>query len=124
MIKPSLLSVCVLGLLVSPSVFGHHSFSANFLMDEEVSIDAVVTSLRAANPHSLLFVDVVDDTGATEAWTIEMATPTRLRNAGWNSKTLPPGTRVTVVGHPTRSGAPTLALVKVVFEDGRELPAP
>ena len=114
----------LVGVLSSTQALGHHSFAANFLMNEEVSIEAVVTGVRIANPHSLIFVDSVSDSGEAEAWTVETGTPTVVRRAGWTSTTLPVGTKVTVFGHPTRSGAPTIALTKIVFEDGSELQAP
>ena len=113
-----------LGLATSVPVWAHHSFAANFLMNEEITIEAVVTDFRVANPHSLILVDAINEAGETEQWVVETGTPTRLRNAGWSSRTLPAGTKITVFGHPTRSGAPTLALVKIVFEDGTELLAP
>ena len=113
-----------LGALLAIPVAAHHSFAANYLMDDEIPIEATVTSFRVANPHSVIFVDVVDDAGETEQWVIEMSTPTTLRNAGWTSATLPVGTKITAIGHPTRSGAPTLALIKIVLEDGSELLAP
>ena len=114
----------LVGFFPSTQALGHHSFAANFLMNEEISIEAVVTGVRIANPHSLIFVDSVNESGETEAWTVETGTPTVVRRAGWTSKTLPVGTKVTIFGHPTRSGAPTLALTRIVLEDGSELQAP
>ena len=93
-------------------------------MEEEISIEATVTSLRVANPHSVIIVQVTGASGETEEWVIEMGTPTMLRTAGWTSSTLPAGTKITAVGNPTRSGAPTLALIKIVLADGTELLAP
>lgn len=114
----------LLGSLQQRSALGHHSFVANYLMEEEISIEATVTSLRVANPHSVIIVQVTGASGETEEWVIEMGTPTMLRTAGWTSSTLPAGTKITAVGNPTRSGAPTLALIKIVLADGTELLAP
>ncbi len=118
----------VFGVLISGAAsapaLSHHSFAANFLMNEEISIVATVKTVRVANPHSVIFVEVADESGAIVDWTLELGTPTMLRRAGWNGDTLPAGTVITAIGSPTRSGAPTLALARILFEDGRELIAP
>jgi len=66
--------------------------------------------------------DVTDDKGNVEHWGAELGNPHQESGAGFRKDVFKFGDKVTVTGHPARSGAPRLTLSRVVLPDGRVLP--
>jgi hypothetical protein len=54
-------------------------------------------------------------------WSIEMTAPAYLARAGWTSKTVKPGDKVTVTVRPMKSGDPGGLFVSITLPDGRIL---
>ena len=98
----------------------HHSPSA-FDRTRQVTVTGVVKAFKWQNPHSWMEVDVTDDKGVTQTWGIEMTSPTFLIRAGWTSKTVKPGDKVSVTAYPVRTGEPGGMFVNVTLPDGRVL---
>jgi hypothetical protein len=86
-----------------------------------VRLEATVTAFEWANPHALIRLQASAEDGALREWVAETAGLVILVRAGWNSQTLKPGDRCTVVGHPAKNGSPTMILQRVVLADGRAL---
>lgn len=105
---------------IAVPALAHHSPSA-FDRTKEITVTGVVKAFKWQNPHSWMEVDVTDDKGVTQTWGIEMTSPTFLIRAGWTSKTLKPGDRVTVTAYPVRTGEPGGMFVNVMLPDGRVL---
>ena len=51
---------------------------------------------RWGNPHAWIDLDVANEKGAVDTWSIEMTSPTFLLRAGWKSSTLKSGDKVTL----------------------------
>ena len=114
-------------LIVSLSPFGrpilaHHGTGVAYQVDKEITIKGTVTEWIWANPHCGLLFDATDDKGAVVHWGAELGNPHSLSQAGLSKDIFKPGDKVTVVGHPARSGAPRLELQTVTLADGRVLP--
>jgi Family of unknown function (DUF6152) len=109
-----------LGLLMAGSAFAHHSMEG-FDRDKNVTLTGTVKQFKWANPHSWIELEVTNDKGAVETWNIEMTAPFVLVKAGWKSTSLKPGDKVTVVGHPQKTGEPGALFVSVVTADGQKL---
>jgi len=107
-------------LIVSFPVLGHHS---SFAFDTEnvLSIEGTVTEWFWANPHCLLKLDTVDDSGSVAQWVAETQAPANMVDAGWRKNDLKPGDEVTLVVRPAKNGNPVGAIVSVEFSDGRVL---
>ena len=101
----------------------HHSFTAFWHVDREVEITGIVKSVKLVNPHSEMIVEVTEANGAKSLWTItSRATGTGILQGGWTSETVPVGTRVKVVGHPSRKeGAKALAAGTITLPDGKQV---
>jgi hypothetical protein len=113
----------ILGLLVlTLPLLAHHGTGVAYEVDKQITIKGAVTEWIWANPHCGLLFDGTDDKGNVVHWGAEMANPHALSQAGLNKDTFKPGDKVTVVGHPARSGAPRLELQTVTLADGRVLP--
>ena len=116
------LLVLALTALVSGAVpaFTHHSWPVN--MEKLVTVKGTVTEWIWANPHCGLLFDVTDDKGSVEHWGAELGNPHQESGAGFTKDIFKPGDKITVTGHPAKSGAPRVSGARFVLEDGRVLP--
>ena len=83
----------------------HHSFSAEFDQNKQVTLDGKVVMMEWVNPHSWLHIDVSKPDGSVERWKIEGGSPSVLFRKGWNRDSLPAGTKVKVVGFQAKDGS-------------------
>lgn len=111
---------CALGLFLAVPARAHHS-AAGVDQSRTVTIVGVLKEFKWANPHSWMDIDVTDDKGATKLWSVEMTAPAYLARAGWTSKTVKPGDKVTVTVRPMRNGDPGGLFVSITLPDGRVL---
>ncbi len=102
----------------------HHSFAATFDRDKPITVKAVVTEVHWENPHTLMYVDVKDESGHVEKWTFESYPPNVLYRKGLRQNRLKPGAEVTLTGFCARS-VPNWAEVSIVaFPDGESFCVP
>jgi Family of unknown function (DUF6152) len=116
------LAVCI-GIVVTlaaGSLAAHHS---PVLFDRSIKKTLVGTVVEFAwvNPHASIQLDVVNESGATERWGVEMGSPNSLVKNGWKSTILKPGDKVTVVVNPLRSGEHGGIFQSMTLADGRTL---
>ncbi len=101
-------------------VSAHHSAAA-YDRDADVEVTGNVREFQYTNPHSWLYVQVVDKTGQTVDWGFEAEGPSTLLRAGIKVSMLKAGEKVTVKGHPLKDGRPAAILVSVTKADGSVL---
>ena len=111
---------CTLVLFLAVPVLAHHS-AAGVDQTRTVTIVGVLKEFKWANPHSWMDIEVTDEKGATKLWSVEMTAPAYLARAGWTSKTVKPGDKVTVSVRPMRNGDPGGLFVNITLPDGRVL---
>jgi len=102
------------------AVLAHHS-PAVFDQTKEVEFVGIVTEFKWASPHSWIHLDVTNDEGTVERWSVEMNPPTFLIRGGWRSNSIVPGDEVTVVVHPLRTSENAGQYVSITLPDGRIL---
>ena len=85
------------------TVSAHHSFAA-FDMAKEQTITGVVSRFDWTNPHTFIWVDVVNEKGVTESWAIEGMSPNYLGRRGWSKNSVKPGEKITVSIRPLKEG--------------------
>jgi hypothetical protein len=83
----------------------HHSWSASYDLAQSTRISGVVSRVLYQSPHSALLVDVETTQGGTERWTVEWASPSRLRERGVTEHTIRGGDHVMIDGNPHRNPA-------------------
>jgi Family of unknown function (DUF6152) len=117
-------TLAMVAALVIPGVplLAHHGTGVAYVTDKEVTLKGTVTEWIWSNPHCGILFDVTDDQGQAVHWGAELGNPHMLSEAGVSKDTLKPGDKVTITGHPARSGAPRLELLHFVLADGRVLP--
>lgn len=100
----------------------HHSVSAEFDLNQHVTLQGRITKIEWMNPHVYLYVDVRDG-GKTANWACETAGPHTLERQGWSRSTLKIGDHVTVVGYRARDGSHVASAREVVLANGRKVVA-
>jgi hypothetical protein len=107
-------------VIATAPVSAHHSAAA-YDRDADVEVTGNVREFQYTNPHSWLYVQVVDKTGQTVDWGFEAEGPSTLLRAGIKVSMLKAGEKVTVKGHPLKDGRPAAILVSVTKADGSVL---
>ena len=121
--RPSVFPVVVLaGLLAGAGpAYAHHSFSAHYDIEIEVTLKGVVTDYQFINPHVLVFLDVTNAAGEIEQWIAESNSPSLFRRRGGvRADSLKAGDAITLAGHPSRVNPNDLHISLIVFPDGAE----
>jgi hypothetical protein len=108
-------------LSLGVSTFAHHGFVSWFDTSRSVTVKGIVTSFDWTNPHAYIYLDVKNEKGAAEKWSIELGALAMLARAGWRSDTLKYGDEITAIGNPAKDGKPMMHLSKIVFANGQEL---
>jgi hypothetical protein len=99
----------------------HHSFSAEFDQNKQVTLEGKVVMMEWVNPHSWLHIDVTKPDGSVERWKVEGGSPSVLFRKGWNRDSLPAGTKVKVVGFQAKDGSLRASSRDLQFPDGRRM---
>ncbi len=90
--------VAALILTLSVPGWAHHSHS-NYFTSEYTSLEGTVTEFHWMNPHTWIFLEVVDTDGQAIEWALEGASPTELTRDGWARDDVEVGDRITVRCH-------------------------
>jgi hypothetical protein len=98
----------------------HHAFAAEFDANQPVELQGRVTRVKWVNPHSWLYLDVADPSGAVTEWAVEFGGPYALLQKGLRKTDFPLGSAVTVNGFLAKSGKPVANASKVLLPDGRD----
>lgn len=108
-------------LTLGSSLFAHHGTGVAYETDKLVTLKGTVTEWIWSNPHCGILFDVTDEQGNVVHWGAELGNPHMLSSAGFSKDVLKPGDKVTIIGHPSRSGAPRVEFRNMVLPDGRTL---
>ena len=118
-------TVAAVALLLAASMgHAHHATTPVYDIQKTVTTTGVVTSFRLVNPHTMLTLDVTDESGKIMRWTVEFDGRLNLTGAGWTEDTLKAGDVVTVTGNPTHSGSPRMFFAELERADGTRLGRP
>lgn len=109
----------VAGALLALPVAAHHSF-VMFDTTKQVTLSGSVTSFEWTNPHTYIEIDVPGDAGVKH-WSIELGSPSILRNSGWTHGSLKAGDKITLTVNPLKNGMPGGLLLQANLPDGRKL---
>ena len=109
---------------VATTAYSHHSFAADYDSDRTQIVEGVAKSFRFTNPHGILLLEIVNDTGEIETWTIETTAPSAMRRRGWSQDMITPGERVRVDGYVARDGSHLMRIRSLSRPDGTPLAQP
>jgi hypothetical protein len=114
-------SLFVVFLTVCLPTLAHHGTQFGYDQTKEITLKGTVTEFIWANPHVGVLFDVVDDNGKVTRWCGEDGAPRALSLLGWSKNVLKPGDKITVTGHPSKTGATCVMDEQIVLVDGRVL---
>ena len=114
------LAITVAALVVMP-VRAHHSFSAEFDQNKPLKLTGKITSMRWANPHAWIYIDVTGSDGKVQNWAWETTAANSLYRRGWRKEDLEVGVVVTIDGYQARSGQPVANAASITLPDGKRL---
>ena len=109
------------GLILGTPLFAHHGTGVAYETDKSITLKGTVTEWIWSNPHCGILFDVTDEQGNVAHWGAELGNPHLLSAAGFSKDVIKSGDKVTVTGHPSRSGAPRLEFVTMTLADGKVL---
>lgn len=113
-------------LIVTMSTFvassqAHHAFQGEFDINLPVELRGEVANIRWINPHSWLYMNVVNEDGTVTQWGVEMGTPNTLIRSGITRESIPIGTEIVVRGYQARNRTPQANGQDVTLPDGSKL---
>ena len=108
-------------LMLGATASAHHGTGVAYQEDKWVTLKGTVTEWIWSNPHCGILFDVTDDQGDVVHWGAELGNPHQLSASGFSKDVIKPGDKVTITGHPSRSGAPRVQFDHMLLPDGRTL---
>ncbi|MCP5143522.1 MAG: hypothetical protein H6978_01730 [Gammaproteobacteria bacterium] len=107
--------------MASSGALAHHSFSAEFDIGRPVEITGTLTEIEWTNPHAWLHLEVKNDKGEVEEWSVEMLGVIALVRGGMTPQTVKPGDALTITGFGARNGSTTANASSVKRADTGEM---
>lgn len=102
-------------------VMAHHAFTAEFDVNQPITLRGTVTKAEWINPHSWIYIEVKQADGKVVSWKVECGAPNALLRRGWNKNSLPVGSEIVVDGYRAKNGTTTANGNNVMLPDGRKM---
>jgi hypothetical protein len=117
--------ICTLAVVLASwatPVAAHHSFGAEYDVNQPITLTGVITKVEWTNPHSFFYMDVTDKTGKVANWKFEGYGPGVLYRLGWKKDvTMKPGDHITVFAWRARDGTNWAHSREITLADGKKL---
>jgi uncharacterized protein DUF6152 len=110
----------IAGLLITPSLFAHHSTQA-YDIGKRVVLKGTVKQWVYSNPHCMLILEVKGDNGEVVLWTNETQAPSVIFPVGYRRDSFKYGDEVTLTVEPFKNGQRYGRILGAVLADGKVL---
>src|SRR5689334_15008218 len=105
-------SAIIAGLLMTQiALFAHHG-NTGYNTSDSVTVSGTATEFQFLNPHCIISMDVKDEKGQMQKWQGELTSPNHLLRAGWTSRSIKAGDKVTITGWRAKSGSNSMWITK------------
>jgi hypothetical protein len=111
----------ILTLAAASPTWPHHSHG-NYVEAEWTYLDGTVTEVHWMNPHSWIYLEVMEADGRLRVWALEGTSVAQLRVTEWTPDNVVVGDKVSVSCHPLRDGSRGCLLGVLTKENGVEVP--
>jgi hypothetical protein len=115
--KPRVLVLAAVILAATTPLLAHHSWPVDF--SREVTVKGTVTDYTWGNPHVMIGLEVRNDNGTTEKWSVGGPSTSRMEGNGWHKDSLKLGDVITGTGYRFSDGQRVLRLQKIAMPDGK-----
>jgi len=105
---------------LAPPALAHHSFAAEY-DSKPITLHGTIVSFVWMNPHTRIYLDVNDASGAVKKWECEGSAPGGHLSNGWSQGLLKPGDHVTIEGFPAKDRSHICKARAVTLPNGRRL---
>ena len=78
----------------------HHSLGATYDLKTEVKLEGRIINVLLRNPHSFLQIEVTDQDGKMQRWSLEWSSANSLAKRGIRAGTLKTGDQITITINP------------------------
>jgi hypothetical protein len=110
----------IVGLIgTGAAASAHHAWPVN--NDRLVTVRGTVLDFTWANPHPMITLEVKNEGGQIEKWSVGGPALNRMQANGWNATTVKAGDVITGTGYQFRDGQKIIRLERVILADGREM---
>ena len=116
----SIAVLAVLAIGVTPVLLTYHPISA-YDNQHVTTLTGTVAEFKWMHPHPKVALNVRDEKGRTERWTLLMERPGVLKRYGWNPNTLQVGEEITTQVHVRKDGLKIARARKLILANGNEL---
>ena len=110
-----------LALVLTSPCLAHHGVAPHYDASKPVTLEGVVAKFDFINPHSFVYIDVVDAAGNTQTWSCEMASRSVLSRNGLTAERFQVGAKITIHGDAARHKATGCQVRTAQFADGTVL---
>ena len=113
--------LALVALILTSPCFAHHGVAPHYDASKSVTLEGVVAKFDFINPHSFVYIDVVDAAGNTQTWSCEMASRSVLARNGLTAERFEVGAKLTIHGDAARHNATGCQVRTAQFADGTVL---
>ena len=104
-VKPSTLALIGVAALVTTANIGAHHPMREYRDDRIETVEGTVVRFEVSNPHSIVYIEPRNEQGEGGLWRIEWVAGLQLKRQGVLDRTLKPGDRLVITGHPSNDPA-------------------
>ncbi len=107
-------------IVLIPCISSAHHSHGNYLRTDWILLDGKVKELHWMNPHSWVYLEVVNADSQLAIWALEGASVTTLRRGGWTRDSVEVGDNISVRCHPLKDGSRGCLLGYITTDAGIE----